>query len=67
MVGRDMPPIFYSWKLWLKTKTISAIYINMQNIPQGLTSLTTLKIHSTNEQFTENKCTDLWMCEISRN
>lgn len=32
----------------------------MQIIPQGLTStsLITFKIHSTNEQLTENKCTE---------
>lgn len=30
----------------------------MQTIPQGLPSLTTFRIHSANEQLTENKCTD---------
>lgn len=30
----------------------------MQNIPQGLTSITTFRIHSANEELMENKCTD---------
>lgn len=30
----------------------------MQNIPQGLTSITTFRIHSANEELMENKYTD---------